>query len=48
MKKRRKKFVYSKLFTIFATEIIKNNDRKDDYLLLAILLECSSTGTSNY
>ena len=44
----KKKFVNSKINTIFAAEIIKNYDRKDDYLLLASLLECSSTGTRNY
>ena len=42
------KFVNSKINTIFAAEISKNHDKKDDYLLPAILIECSSTGTSNY
>jgi hypothetical protein len=38
----------SKLFTIFAAEISKNHDKKDDYLLPAILIECRSTRTRNY
>ena len=44
----KKKFVNSKINTIFAAEIIKNHDKKDVYLLPAILIECRSTRTRNY
>ena len=33
---------------IFAVIKASEYDRKNDYLLSAILLECSSTGTRNY
>ena len=40
--------VVSVTFRIFAAEISKNHDKKDDYLLPAILIECRSTRTRNY
>lgn len=42
---------FLRLFTIFVAEISKNHDKhdkKDDYLLPAILIECRSRRTRNY